>query len=48
MKKVGLFRITASDTKVKELELHMSQGNYRYLESADVHVVANYLKRVLR
>ena len=47
MQKMGLFRITASDSKVKELELHLSQGNYGYLESAEVHVVANYLKRVL-
>ena len=45
---------TSSDTKVRELELHMSQGNYGFLESGllknniDPHVVANYLKRVLR
>ena len=40
---------------MKELETHMSQGNYAYLEkkdsngkSLDPNIVANYLKRVLR
>ena len=48
MQKRFVFRITARDSKVRELELNMSQGNYSYLETAEVHVVANYLKRVLR
>ena len=26
----------------------MSQGNYSFLETVEVHVVANYMKRVLR
>lgn len=26
----------------------MSQGNYSFLKTVEVHVVANYLKRVLR
>ena len=29
---VGVFRVTASDTKVKELETHMLLGNYAHLE----------------
>lgn len=53
----GVYRVTSSDTKVRELELHLSQGNFGYLESQeqlpqknniDPNVVANYLKRVLR
>ena len=48
MRTVGIFRVTASDTKVKELELHMSQGNYSFLRTVSPHVAANYLKRVFR
>ena len=48
MQKIGVFRITASDEKVRLLELHMSQGNYSFLKTAEVHVVANFFKRVLR
>ena len=51
----GLFRVTSSDSKVRELETHMSQGNYAFLEKKDANgkcldpnIVANYLKRVLR
>ena len=47
----GVYRVTSSDIKVRELELHLSQGNYGYLEqekNLDPHIVANYLKRVLR
>ena len=48
----GLFRVTSSDSKVRELEHHMSKGNYAYLADEekvdDPHVVANYLKRLLR
>ena len=47
---VGVFRVTSSDTKVRILEHHLSQGNYQVLRSshAEPHVVANYLKRLLR
>ena len=50
----GVYRVTSSDSKVRELELHLAKGNYGYLESEqlqrniDPNVVANYLKRVLR
>ena len=48
-KKTGLFRVTASDMKVRELEIQMSQGNFHYLKkTAEPHVVANYWKRLLR
>ena len=47
---VGVFRVTSSDTKVRTLEHHLSLGNYHILRSshAEPHVVANYLKRLLR
>ena len=48
MKTEGIFRITGSDVKVRELELHMSQGNYPFLKQAKPHTVTNYMKRVLR
>ena len=45
---MGIFRITASDSKVRELEVHMSQGNFAFLRSVPPHVAANYLKRLMR
>ena len=33
MQTLGIFRVTGSDPKIRELELHMSQGNYSFLES---------------
>ena len=47
---IGLYRVTSSDTKVRALEHHMSQGNYQALATklAEPHVIANYLKRLLR
>ena len=47
MRTVGLLRIMPSQSKVRELELYMSQGCYSKLEAAEPHVVANYLKKVL-
>ena len=53
----GLFRVTSSDQRVRDLEIHLSQGNYGYLEHIedekknklmDPNIVANYLKRVFR
>ena len=45
----GIFRVTSSDACVRELEIHMSQANFSFLESVeDANVVANYFKRVLR
>ena len=45
----GIFRVTGSDIKIRELELHMSQGNYSYLAKVrEPHTVSNYWKRVLR
>ena len=29
----GVYRVTSSDSKVRELELHLAKGNYGYLES---------------
>lgn len=44
----GLFRVGGSPEKLKELELHMSVGNYGYINTVQSpHVVSNYLKRVL-
>ena len=49
MQTLGIFRVTGSDPKIRELELHMSQGNYSFLESVkSQHTVTNYWKRVLR
>ena len=49
---MGQFRITSSDIKVRELEHHLSQGNYSIFNNdkllKDPHIVANYLKRLLR
>ena len=45
----GIFRITSSNTAVRELELHMSQENYPFLKSVkNVHLVSNYWKRIFR
>ena len=45
----GIFRITGSDPKIRELELHISKGNYLFLPSVkSPHTVTNYWKRVLR
>ena len=45
----GIFRVTGSDPKIRELELHMSQGCYSFLPSVkSPHTVTNYWKRVLR
>ena len=49
LKTVGLFRVTASDARLRELEVHMSQGDYGYLSTVtDGHLVANHLKRIFR
>ena len=49
MKTEGIFRVTGSDAKIRELELHMSQGDYPFLTRvAEPHTVTNYWKRVLR
>ena len=45
----GIFRVTGSDIKVRELEVHMSQGNYSFLTKVkSPHTVTNYWKRLLR
>ena len=49
MRTTGIFRVTGSDKKVRELELHLSRGNYAFLAQVnDPHVVVGYWKRVLR
>ena len=50
MKTEGLFRIAASLDKIDELQVHLTMGNYYYLTQLkdDPHVVANYLKKVLK
>ena len=49
MQTVGIFRVTGSDSKIRELELHMSQSNFSYLAKIrEPHTVTNYWKRVLR
>ena len=49
MKQVGSFRITSADKVLRELELHMSQGNYAYLKKIDnANLVANHWKRIFR
>ena len=49
MKTEGIFRVTGNDEKVRELETHMSQGNFSFLLHVEnPHVVTNYWKRVLR
>lgn len=47
--KTGLFRVTSSHKKVRELELHLSQGNFQSLKYlTDPQIVANYWKHLLR
>ena len=50
MKTEGLFRIAASLDKLDELQVHLTMGNYYYLTQLkdDPHVVANFLKKVLK
>ena len=50
MKTEGLFRIAASLDKLDELQVHVTMGNYYYLTllKEEPHVVANYLKKVLK
>lgn len=49
MKQVGSFRITSHDKVLRELELHMSQGNYAYLKNMEnANLVANHWKRIFR
>ena len=46
---VGIFRVTGSDQKIRELEIHLSQGNFNFLRSKpDSHTITNYWKRLLR
>ena len=45
----GLFRVAAPETDVRELEIHMSQDNYYYLETVqNCHIVSNYWKKMMR
>ena len=50
MKTEGLFRKAASLDKLDELHIHLTMGNFYYLTqlSEEPHVVANYLKKVLK
>ena len=49
IKTEGIFRINGSEKKIRELELHLSQGNYNFLTKVEKpHTVTNYWKRALR
>ena len=49
MMQVGSFRVTSSDLALRELEIHMSQGNNAYLAKIEnANLVANHLKRIFR
>ena len=50
LKTEGLFRVAASVDKIDELQVHMQMGNYYYLQllKDEPHVVANFLKKVLK
>ena len=49
IKSEGIFRVNGSEPAIRDLELHMSQGNFNYLKKvANVHTVTNYWKRLLR
>ena len=49
IKSEGIFRVNGSEPAIRELELHMSQGNFNYLKKVtNVHTVTNYWKRLLR
>ena len=48
---VGIFRVTGSDPKIREMEVHMAKGDFAYLAKQpkpDAHTVTNYWKRLLR
>ena len=48
-KVIGSFRVTSGDGRLRELELHLSQGNYPFLETIeDANLVANHWKRIFR
>ena len=48
-KELGLFRVTSAGPDVRELEVHLSQGNYGFLNKVkSSHIVANYWKRLFR
>ena len=45
----GLFRVAAPEADVRELEIHMSQDNFYYLETVkNCHIVSNYWKKLMR
>jgi hypothetical protein len=50
LKTDGIFRVAASQDKIEELQIHISTGNYSYITELekDPHVVANFLKKVLK
>jgi hypothetical protein len=50
LKTEGLFRVAASVDKIDELQVHISMGNFFYLTllKQEPHVVANFLKKVLK
>lgn len=49
MRTEGLFRVAAPEADVRELEIHMSQDNFYYLETVtNCHIVSNYWKKMMR
>ena len=46
---VGVFRLVSTQEDVDDLKLHISQGNYSYLEEVrDIQVVVNFWKKLLK
>ena len=44
-----MFRVAAPESDVRELEVHMSQENFYYLQTIkNVHIVSNYWKKLMR
>lgn len=44
-----MFRVAAPEADVRELEIHMSQDNFYYLETVEnCHIVSNYWKKMMR
>ena len=50
LRDVGIFRVTGSDKLIRELEVHLAKGHYKFLadQRPASHTVANYWKRLLR
>ena len=46
---IGIFRVKGSNSNIRQLEYHMSKGNFSFMTKVeDPHTVTNYWKRLLR